>query len=43
MPGTIIGGFGEDTGDLCGEYCFGELFSLFSASLDGDSGAELSE
>lgn len=41
IPGTIIGGLGEATGDFCGGD--EELFSLFSLSLDGDKGAELSE
>lgn len=43
MPGTIIGGFGDWTGDRCGEKCFGEPFSRFSMSLAGEIGADDSE
>lgn len=39
MPGTMMGGFGDETGDRGGD----PQFSRFSASLAGDSGAELSE
>lgn len=45
IPGTMIGGFGDAAGDLCGDdeelLLLVVVFSLFSLSLDGDRGAEL--